>query len=113
MLRLRGKVVSGLANFSQWIEGSSSCYEGKTGMRLYPGTLNVELASQASQHSLPADVICLDGPAGRIPFHRGFIGHDPDELSRQSEPIQRPVVMPGRAAVAASVRRIASSLSGT
>jgi len=57
MPRLRGRVVSGLANFGGWIERLSSFYEEKTGMRLYPGTLNVELTSE---YTLPADVIRLE-----------------------------------------------------
>jgi len=57
MPRFRGKVVSGRANFGRWIEHLSSFYEQKTGVRLYPGTLNVELSSE---YSLPADVIRLE-----------------------------------------------------
>jgi len=57
MIRLRGKVVSGRCDFGQWIERLSSLYEQKTGMRFYPGTLNVELPSE---YSLPADVIRLE-----------------------------------------------------
>jgi riboflavin kinase, archaea type len=57
MLRLRGKVVSGRADFGQWIERLSTLYERKTGMLLYPGTLNVELPSE---YSLPADVTRLE-----------------------------------------------------
>jgi CTP-dependent riboflavin kinase len=57
MSRLRGKVVSGLGNFSQWIERLSSFYEHKTGMRLYPGTLNLDLPSD---YSLPAEGIRLE-----------------------------------------------------
>jgi riboflavin kinase len=57
MLCLRGRVVSGLANFAVWIERLSGLYEQKTGMRLYPGTLNVELALP---YSLPEDVIRLE-----------------------------------------------------
>jgi riboflavin kinase len=57
MRRLRGKVVSGLGNFGQWIERLGRFYEQKTGMRLYPGTLNIELPSE---YSLPADVIRLE-----------------------------------------------------
>jgi riboflavin kinase len=58
MLHLRGRVVSGRGDFGQWIERLGSFYEQKTGMRLYPGTLNVELSSE---YSLPADVIRLEG----------------------------------------------------
>jgi riboflavin kinase, archaea type len=50
-------VVSGRGDFGQWIEHLSSLYEQKTGMRLYPGTLNVELASE---YFLPADAIRLE-----------------------------------------------------
>ena len=57
MSRVRGKVVSGRADFGIWIERLSSFYEQKTGMRLYPGTLNVELSSP---YSLPKDVIRLE-----------------------------------------------------
>ena len=55
---IRGKVVSGRADFGLWIEQLSSFYEQKTGMRLYPGTLNAELPSP---YSLPRDVIRLAG----------------------------------------------------
>jgi len=54
---LRGRVVSGQADFGIWIERLKSYYEQKTGMHLYPGTLNVELPSP---YSLPPDVIRLE-----------------------------------------------------
>lgn len=57
MVCLRGKVVSGLAAFAVWIERLSDLYQQKTGMSLYPGTLNVELALP---YSLPQDVIRLE-----------------------------------------------------
>lgn len=50
-------MVSGRGDFAQWIERLSSLYEQKTGMRLYPGTLNVELPSA---YSLPPEVIRLE-----------------------------------------------------
>lgn len=50
-------MVSGLANFGQWIERLSDFYEKKTGVRLYPGTLNIELSAP---YSLPPDVIRLE-----------------------------------------------------
>jgi riboflavin kinase len=40
---LRGKVVSGLGNFSYWIEKLEAHYFRKTGVHFYPGTLNVLL----------------------------------------------------------------------
>lgn len=57
MSRLRGRVVSGVKNFGLWIERLSGLYEKKTGMRLYPGTLNVELPAP---YSLPAGAIRLE-----------------------------------------------------
>ena len=65
MPSLRGKVVSGRADFGRWIERLNSLYEQKTGMRFYPGTLNVELPSE---YSLPADRIRLEADeyGGRV-----------------------------------------------
>ena len=57
MLSLRGKVVSGRADFGVWIAHLSSLYEQKTGMRLYPGTLNLELPAP---YTLPPQVIRLE-----------------------------------------------------
>ena len=54
---LRGRVVSGRADFGVWIERLNRLYEQKTGMSLYPGTLNVELSSP---YSLPQQVIRLE-----------------------------------------------------
>jgi len=55
--RVRGRVVSGLGDFGVWIARLGDLYESKTGMRLYPGTLNVELTSE---YSLPTEVIRLE-----------------------------------------------------
>jgi len=46
-----------MGNFSYWIEKLESFYSQKTGMRLYPGTLNLRLPER---YSLPADVIRLE-----------------------------------------------------
>lgn len=54
---LRGKLVSGRGDFGYWIEVLQALYEQKTGMRLYPGTLNVELPTP---YSLPPNVIRLE-----------------------------------------------------
>ena len=40
---LRGKVESGIGDFGGWIEKLGAHYERKTGMKLYPGTLNIRL----------------------------------------------------------------------
>ena len=40
---LKGKLVTGVGNFSFWIERLRDHYRDKTGMQLFPGTLNVEL----------------------------------------------------------------------
>jgi riboflavin kinase len=55
---LEGKVVSGMGNFSYWIEKLEPYYARKTGMRLFPGTLNVQLDEP---YSLPQRVIRLEG----------------------------------------------------
>ena len=57
MSSVRGRVVSGRANFGLWIERLSDFYEKKTGVRLYPGTLNIELPTP---YSLPPEVIRLE-----------------------------------------------------
>jgi riboflavin kinase, archaea type len=54
---LKGVVVSGMGNFSYWLEKLDSYYTQKTGMRLFPGTLNLRLDQP---YSLPADVIRLE-----------------------------------------------------
>ena len=43
MPTLRGRVVSGMGNFSVWIEKLRDHYLRKTGMLLFPGTLNLQL----------------------------------------------------------------------
>lgn len=55
---LRGKVVSGVGSFAYWIGQLQDHYQRKTGMLLYPGTLNLRLDSE---YSLPARVIRLEG----------------------------------------------------
>jgi len=62
---LRGKVVSGVGSFAYWIKQLQEHYEGKTGMVLYPGTLNLRLDSE---YSLPARVIRLEAAeyGGRV-----------------------------------------------
>ncbi|WP_348266952.1 DUF120 domain-containing protein [Edaphobacter paludis] len=64
-LVLRGRVVSGVGSFSFWIGQLQDHYERKTGMRLYPGTLNLQLESE---YSLPAKVIRLEASeyGGRV-----------------------------------------------
>ena len=54
---LRGSVVSGMGNFSYWIEKLQDHYLRKTGMQFYPGTLNVQLDAP---FSLPKRVIRLE-----------------------------------------------------
>jgi riboflavin kinase, archaea type len=40
---VKGKVVSGVMSFSYWMKKLEIYYAEKTGMNLFPGTLNVEL----------------------------------------------------------------------
>jgi riboflavin kinase, archaea type len=40
---LKGKVVSGIGQFSSWIDRLQNYYYNKTNMRFFPGILNIEL----------------------------------------------------------------------
>ena len=54
---LKGKVTSGTNNATFWINKLDELYTSKTGMKLYPGTLNVKLPEQ---YILPLNVIRLE-----------------------------------------------------
>ncbi|HVW77925.1 MAG TPA: DUF120 domain-containing protein [Alloacidobacterium sp.] len=54
---LKGTVVSGMGNFSYWLEKLERFYTQKTGVRLFPGTLNLRLEQP---YSLPSQVILLE-----------------------------------------------------
>jgi riboflavin kinase len=62
---LRGRVVSGVGSFAYWIGQLQDHYQRKTGMRLYPGTLNLQLDLE---YSLPEKVIRLEASeyGGRV-----------------------------------------------
>jgi len=49
--RLRGRVVSGRGDFSYWMNELSAHYERKTGVSLYPGTLDLKLDEGGSCHA--------------------------------------------------------------
>ena len=57
-MKLFGKVASGMGNFAYWIEKLAEHYERKTGVKLFPGTLNVRLEAP---YSLPRCVTRLEG----------------------------------------------------
>ena len=65
---LTGKVVSGVGNFSYWIEKLEEHYFRKTGLRLFYGTLNVQLEEE---YSIPANAMRLDGEeySGTVSIH--------------------------------------------
>ena len=44
-LILRSEIRTGVGNFSYWLDKLEPYYTPKTGMRLFPGTLNVHLTS--------------------------------------------------------------------
>ena len=62
---LTGKVVSGMRSFSYWIEKLHDHYLRKTGMHLFPGTLNVALEEP---WSVPAGALRLEAEeyGGRV-----------------------------------------------
>jgi riboflavin kinase len=55
---LRGVVRSGLGNFGLWIARLQEYYRAKTGMTLFPGTLNLELAEP---FRMPQGALRLEG----------------------------------------------------
>ncbi|MGF1478885.1 MAG: DUF120 domain-containing protein [Cyanophyceae cyanobacterium] len=57
MAILRGQVVSGLGNFSYWIERLQAHYQKLTGMTFFPGTLNLQLEYP---YSLPQHILRLE-----------------------------------------------------
>lgn len=57
-VKLTGKVGSGKGDFAQWIAKLSEHYERKTGLRLFPGTLNIDLDHE---YRLPENPIRLEG----------------------------------------------------
>ena len=62
---LRGRVRSGRGDFGIWLARLKDHYRSKTGMLLFPGTLNVELPEP---FSLPPDRIRLEAEeyGGRV-----------------------------------------------
>jgi riboflavin kinase len=54
---LTGKVVSGVGDFSYWIDKSKDHYQRKTGLVLFLGTLNVQLREE---YSLPSEAMRLE-----------------------------------------------------
>ncbi len=57
MARLRGVVVSGVGDFSYWIDKLHDHYLRKTGMNLFPGTLNIRFDEP---YSLPPHRLRLE-----------------------------------------------------
>lgn len=57
-MRLVGKVRSGMNSLSYWMDKLEYHYTAKTGMKLYPGSLNIELPEP---FRLPEHVIRLEG----------------------------------------------------
>ena len=60
--------MSGVGNFSYWIERLKDHYRRKTGLQLFPGTLNVELDEE---YSVPAGAMRLEGEeyGGTVTVH--------------------------------------------
>ena len=65
MERVTGRIVSGIGDFAQWNEKLADHYERKTGLRLFPGTRNLELDEP---YDLPTDRIRLEAHeySGRV-----------------------------------------------
>jgi riboflavin kinase, archaea type len=50
MTTIKGRVRTGTGDFSRWMERLQNFYFAKTGVKFFPGTLNIELDSP---YSLP------------------------------------------------------------
>ena len=57
-MTLRGVVRSGKGDFSFWLDKLECYYTSKTGMKLFPGTLNVHLIDQS--YPTPKDALRLE-----------------------------------------------------
>jgi riboflavin kinase len=57
MVVLTGRVVTGVGNFAYWIERLQEHYRRKTGVSLFPGTLNVLLEEE---YSVPSGALRLE-----------------------------------------------------
>jgi CTP-dependent riboflavin kinase len=55
---LRGEIRSGKGDFSCWLDKLEPYYTRKTGMRLFPGTLNVHLTS--GSYRIPTNALRLE-----------------------------------------------------
>src|SRR5258708_1277176 len=66
MKKLVGKVCSGKGDFAQWIAKLNDHYMRKTGLALFPGTLNVRLDEP---YHIPSNPLRIEGAA-----HGGTVG---------------------------------------
>jgi riboflavin kinase len=57
-LILRGEIRTGVGNFSFWLHKLEPYYTRKTGMRLFPGTLNVHLTG--GSYTTPTNPLRLE-----------------------------------------------------
>jgi riboflavin kinase len=57
MVVLTGRVVTGVGNFAYWIERLQEHYRRKTGVSLFPGTLNVQLEEE---YGVPSGALRLE-----------------------------------------------------
>ncbi len=58
MLTLKGEIRTGKGNFSYWLDKLEIYYTRKTGLRLFPGTLNLHL--NTGSYPTPADALRLE-----------------------------------------------------
>jgi hypothetical protein len=81
MTLLRGIVRSGKGNFSFWLGRLEAYYTQKTGMKLYPGTLNVHLSDAI--FPTPKDAIRLEKEeyGGRVSVSMAPAGYLAGRLS--------------------------------
>ncbi len=67
---VHGTVISGEGDYARWITLYQADYWRKTGMRLYPGTLNIRLAHP---YHLPVAQISRLEPSEYVPICYGMV----------------------------------------
>jgi riboflavin kinase len=97
-LILRGEIRTGVGNFSYWLHKLEPYYTRKTGMRLFPGTLNVHLTS--GSYRTPTSALRLEKKeyGGRVSVsivpckifgRKGFILRPDTDTGKHGDPPER------------------------
>jgi len=88
-LTLRGEIRTGVGNFSYWLDKLEPYYTRKTGMRLFPGTLNVHLTS--GSYGTPTNELRLEVSIMpcKIVGRKAFILRPDTDTGKHGDPPER------------------------